>query len=302
MLLRDYLSTYDSTHEYGLRKSTFQRHVAAIGAWERFEQRPVTIDDLQTPILNRFLDWTRENRKPDTFRTTRGAILTLWRHAHEEGVVSAAPKGVRKMRIRRVSPTAWNPVELRTLIKTANDPKDWRCRQRMPSGIPAGIWWESLIRTAYDTGMRLGDMLDASPSQITPHGNAAMIRYVASKTGDEFFRMLRPRTFYFVGAAIESNRTDRDRVWPLWSSRDSFYRKFSSMVEAAGIRKGTFRWIRRTAVTWADIVKPGAGQQVAGHKCERVTAESYRDVTQIGRQLPCPPDLSEAVRMYQSGT
>jgi integrase len=297
MQLIEYLSIYAAEHEYGLRANTIAFHRAAIGSWSRFEQREVTTDDLTPATLNRFLDWTRLNRKPDTFRTVRGAILTIWRHAFDTGRASSPPIGLRKMRMRRTSPTAWTPVEVEALLATVNGPDHW-FRERFDSGIRRGVWWDSLIRTAYDTGMRLGDLMEMSPAQLTIQGDIGIVRYVASKTGDEFFRIIRPRTLYAVKTSLAQNMRSPGLIWPLWASRDAFYRSFRSIVATAKIRTGTFRWIRRTAVTWADIQTPGLGQQLAGHKSERVTADSYRDVSQIGRSMPSPPDLATAVELH----
>jgi integrase len=295
MRLLEYVNVYASQHEYGLRGSSLAYMRSAVGSLETFAGRQIDVTDLTPCEFNRFLDFLRENRRPDTFRTVRGAILTLWRHAHVNKHTTIEPVGLRKIRIRRRSPTAWTPIEVETLIRTAHG----RNRSRMPCGIAYAIWWESLIRTAYDTGMRLGDLLSISRSQITRTKDGAVVKYQASKTEDECYRRLRPTTLAVVDQAIRSNNSHPELIWPLWASRDAFYRQFRSLVAAAGIRKGTFRYIRRTAVTWADIQTPGLGQQVAGHKNERVTAESYRDVTQIGQQLPAPPDLQDAVNQYR---
>ncbi len=298
MFLRDLLTTYVASHEYGLKESTVNFLSAAIGSYERFLQRRSAITDFNVSEINLFLDWLKLNRKPDTFRTTRGGLLTLWKFAIDQGFTSIHPNGLRKVRIRRRSPTAWTPEELTKLIQTVSEPNAWSsCR--LPSGIPQGIWWESIIRAAYDTGMRLGDLLSASPNQITVMKDAAIIRYVANKTGDEFFRSLRPRTWYAVQQTINCNRKHPSLIWPFWK-QDTFYDHFTQIVAKAAIRTGTFRWIRRTSVTWADIMTPGLGQQVAGHKSERVTSESYRDVSQIGFALPCPPDLEVALSLQHS--
>ena len=299
MFLRDLLATYVANHEFGLKESSVGFLKAAIGSYERFLERRSTVADLQPLAINQFLDWLRLNRKPDTFRTTRGGLLTLWKFAVDQSLTSIQPNGLRKVRIKRRSPTAWTPEELTKLIQSLHESAEWS-RSRMPCGVPAGIWWESIIRTAYDTGMRLGDLLCASSNQITVNGDSAVVRYVANKTGDEFFRSMRPRTWYAVQQAIMTNRNAPNLIWPLWGARDNFYVVFNRIVARAEIRKGTFRWIRRTAVTWADIINPGLGQQVAGHKSERVTSDSYRDVTQIGLALPSPPDLEVALSLQQS--
>jgi integrase len=299
MFLRDLLATYVANHEFGLKESSVGFLKAAIGSYERFIKRRSTVADFQVLQINQFLDWLRLNRKPDTFRTTRGGLLTLWKFAIEESLTSIQPAGLRKVRIKRRSPVAWTPEELTKLIQSLHESAEWS-RSRMPCGVPTGIWWEAIIRTAYDTGMRLGDLLCASPKQINVNGESAVIRYIANKTGDEFFRSMRPRTWYAVQQAIMTNRNAPNLIWPLWGARDNFYVVFNRIVARAEIRKGTFRWIRRTAVTWADIVNPGLGQQVAGHKSERVTSDSYRDVTQIGLALPSPPDLEVALSLQQS--
>ena len=293
MNLDDYLSVYLNEHEFGLRASTIQYHRAAIGTLNRFFNRKVEVAELSTPMFNEFLDWLKLNRKPDTFRTVRGSILTLWRHAAESGLASP-PLKIRKMRISRLAPTAWNPFEMLKLIETA--------RQRpgvMQSGISYGVFWEALIRSAYDTGMRLGDLFALRPDALLEAKSGATVRCITSKTGDAIVRQLRPETWTCVKKCLSSNVRKKELVFPWHFRRETFYVHFAAIVKEAGIRPGTFRYIRRVAVTWADIDSPGTGQHLAGHKNERTTAESYRDTSQINEQCPAPMEIRKAAEVWK---
>jgi integrase len=295
MTLDSYLTVYEADHEFGLRESTVKFHKAAIGTLNRFFNKKVEVADLNTPMFNQFLDWLKLNRKPDTFRTVRGSILTLWRHAAENGVATNAPIKLRKLRICRLPPVAWNPVEILLLIDASR-----KTQGVMQSGIPYSVFWEAIIRAAYDTGMRLGDLLALSPRSLAEAKCGATVRCITSKTGDAILRQLRPDAWKCVQACLAANVRKKDLVFPWHFRRETFYVHFSGIVKEAKIRPGTFRYIRRVAVTWADIDSPGTGQHLAGHKSERTTAESYRDTSQINEQCPAPMEIQKAAEVWKT--
>ena len=98
---------------------------------------------------------------------------------------------------------------------------------------------------------------------------------------------LRPETLQAIAAHV-GGRTATELVWPLWGRREALYRAFRRLVASAGIRRGTFRWLRRTAATQVETISPGAGTALLGHASRSTTEQWYLDRSQLS-QPPLPP-------------
>lgn len=277
MTLEDLLAQYVREHPYGISQGHADTLRWSIRAWEKYAGRRLSTADLNAQTLNAYLDWMREHRKPDTLRSRRGNLLTIWRYAFETGIVDDGPRQVRKLRRVPRLPEAWSVAEVSQLIQAAADLTGtfWK------TSIGRAAWWGSLIRTGYDTGLRLGDLLTLGRGDVHP-----VMQLVQHKTGRAVVVQLRPSTL----AAIDQTMADLPRVvvWPLWGRRQTFYEHFRHLVDLAGIRRGTFKWIRRTAATQLERVDPGRGTQLLGHSSRATTETWYLDRAQLG-PAPLPP-------------
>ena len=277
MLLTELLSQYLANHEYGVTAGHAKQLFYSVVVWQKWAGRPLRVADFTDEGLNGFIDWYRSCRKPDTVRTRRGNLLILWHWAFEEGITDVAPRRIRKLRPSSRMPQAWTVAEVRTLIATAEALPG--CLYRTPRRKAA--WWASLIRAGYDTSLRLADLLSLPTAAVG--GQIAVIQH---KTGRHVAVRLRPATL----AAIDQTLADepRDVVWALWCGRQTFYEHFKRLVAESQIRPGTFRWIRRTAVTQLERVAPGQGTRLAGHTHRSTTENWYIDRSQLD-PAPLPP-------------
>ena len=277
MNLTDVLAQYIATHEYGVSAGHAECMHYSLVVWQKWAGRPLTVADLNDETLNGFLDWYRANRKPDTVRTRRGNLLILWHWAFHEGLTDVAPRRVRRLRPIQRMPTAWTIAEIRTLIATAEALPGFLFR----TARRRAAWWSSLIRTGYDTGLRLADLISLPATAV--QGQMMVVQH---KTGRYVAVSVRPATL----AAIDQTLADepREMIWTLWCGRQTFYERFKEIVADAGIRPGTFRWLRRTAATQVEIVAPGRATELLGHASRSTTEAWYIDRGQLGT-APLPP-------------
>jgi integrase len=276
-LLLELLASYIAGHPYGVSLGHIHQLRTSLAAWQRFAGHCLSIGDLQDEPLNTYLDWMRQHRAPDTVRTRRGNLLILWHWAFQEGVIDLAPRRIRRLRPIPRQPRAWTVQEVVGLIRTA---------EGLPGCFHGTVrrrasWWSSLIRAGYDTGLRLGDLLALRTTEVGP-----LLSIVQHKTGRPVNLRLRPATL----AAIDQTLADeaRDIVWPLWGTQETFYGHVRALVTQAGIRPGTFRWLRRTACTQLERVEPGRGTELLGHASRSTTEMFYLDRSQL-REPPLPP-------------
>lgn len=266
MLALDLLSCYLHDHPYGVSDAYATQLRYTWGAYTRESGRS-GLDALDADSVNSWLDSLRRTHRPDSCRTQRGNVLVLWWYAYRQGLVSEPPLRVRRLRPIRRQPVAWTVDEVRQLVETA---EQWPSRP---------WWWSSLIRVGYDTALRLSDLLGLRTDQI-----AASMTVEQSKTQRQVAVRLREETLAVVRRHLREQGPSR-LVWPLWAGREAMYRAFARIVVRAGIRPGTFRWLRRTAITQVERIEPGRGTQLAGH-CSRSTTETWY----IDRgQLEAPP-------------
>lgn len=277
MLLSDLLHHYLSGHPFGVSTGHADQLRWSIHAWQKHAGRQLQVADLADEPVNAYLDWLRANRRPDTVRTRRGNILILWHHAYAEGLTDVAPRRIRRLRPVPRQPVAWTPQEVLRLVAVAEglSGRFWR------SPLQRGAWWSSLIRTGYDTGLRLGDLL-----AVETHEVAEVMQLVQAKTRRPVAVRLRQATL----AAIDQTLADQSRslVWPLWCGRQTFYEHMRALVRQSGIRPGTFRWLRRAAATACERQQPGSGTVLLGHASCSTTERWYIDRSQLAVP-PLPP-------------
>jgi integrase len=287
MTLLQLLDAHRNDHETGISDNTLACwYRPAISLYRTFLGHEPTLDDLNQTSFNRWIDSMREAERPmATIKSRRNAILTLWRYATEEDMVPA-PRKVRKIKLTAKNPVAWSPEEVSQLINTALHGK-YSHRLIFETQIPRGIYFGSMIATAWDTALRLGDLLRIKPSDIQRLENGeGRLLWIQHKTGHAIRCRISPETMELIDQCI-AHEPERERVWPLWGSQrkgtwaDKLYRFVRRLVKEAGISTGTMRYVRRGAVTEAENISPGLGTALAGNRSRSVTVANYIDQTKL---------------------
>jgi hypothetical protein len=96
--------------------------------------------------------------------------------------------------------------------------------------------------------------------------------------------MLRPSTI----AALDAVGLEEPCRWMLDPS--FFGRHFRAVAKAAGVNRGTFRFLRRSSGSYVELQQPGAGGKHLGHADGRTFGKHY-DARLGDHDLPRPPEL-----------
>lgn len=266
MTLQDYLNRYNLTHD--VTASTVEHYKWVVRSFERLTG-PVELDSLSGDDVSRWLGHLKEiGRSPFTIKQRRISLLVLWRSAWEDGLAPPL-QPVKRLKPLQHDPQAWTVDEVRQLLAAAE-----------ASSRP--LFWCSLVRAGYDSGLRLGNLLALRVEQV-----AAIVRLRQVKVGTPVSIQFRPETLEAIAAQVDG-RGATDLVWPLWGRREAFYRAFRRLVASAAIRPGTFRWLRRTAATQTERVAPGSATALLGHASRSTTEAWYIDRSQLAHP-PLPP-------------
>jgi integrase len=271
---------------YGLvrdvKPSTLYQYRISADLFERWAGGPIRLDEIDERSVSAFLRDYAAQRAPDTVRAKRNAILALWRGAADDGLCDE-PIGrrVRRCCVPESVVTAWTKVEVEQLLAAAAKlPRRHKC------GLKRSEWWPLAIRVAWDSGLRWADQVSIPVSAVRPDG---LVSVRQNKTGKVATFQFSPSTMAALRASLE--RCARSLVIPWPSSGETFRDQVTLLVQKAGIRQGTWKWIRRGSGTDVELQEPGTGHQHLGNT-RAVFERSYGDKTIIGRRIPSPRELA----------
>ncbi len=286
--LRAYLALY--IERRNLAPSTIEQMQIVVGVFQKWLERSATLADLTERNLNRWIIWLRATgRKEPTIRNRRGVLMSLWRAALSDGLISESPDNVQIVKRVNGVPVAWSIDEVRDLLRAARTLKGRYGMMRRGRGpwIPRRWYWVAYIRTAWDSGLRKGDLLQLRISEITPDG---LLVVRQEKTGYPHIIKLRKKTL----AAIHATFPPRRNVifpWPASVYGKSFYPEFRALVDLSGIRPGSSKWLRRSSATAIEAKHPGSAMAHLGHRTPGLAYKHYVDPRLLQNTRPMPPEL-----------
>jgi integrase len=240
----------------------------------------IRIGELTNELAN---DWLGElaegGMNPRTLSGYRAAILCIWREAFAAGDNDHPPLRLRRIKKPALLISAFNHDELRAILDHAASLK-----RKHRDGNSAADFWQAAIHVGYSIGARRGDLLKLQRDQITPDG---VIRFVQNKTGFAAGGRLSADALDFIRRLVSDGPA---LPWPY--KRAAFTRAFKRLRSAAGISRGTFKWVRRSAGSYAESQRAGDGAKLLGHRCEHIFRLHYQDDMITGAEPVQPPPLT----------
>ncbi len=227
----------------------------------------VTICDLNPELINSFLSALGPGRSPTTVLQYRQIILSLWGWASDCNYCDPPIcRRIKRPVVISPIPIAWTADEVQRLIAACDS-----------------TWWCSLVRTAYDSGLRRGDLLRLTDSDL----RAGVVTIRPHKTPNKIVaRRLHPSTL----DAIQTMGHRDGLLWPWSHGREKWFADFRAIVQLSGI-SGTFKYLRRTSGTLVEVANPGAGQNHLAHSSRAVFEQYYLDAGMAAGSQPMPPEL-----------
>lgn len=264
-----------------VKPATVRQYVIAADLFERWAGGPVALEAMDERSVSEWLRDYSATAAPATVRGKKNMILALWRAAADDGLCEE-PVGrrVRKTRVPQTVVTAWTKEEVERLLAVVQ-----RIPRRHKCGLRRSVWWDLAVRVAWDSGLRWGDLCRLPVSAVAPDGSVA---WTQSKTGRVTTFRLSPSTMDALRASLEACPRSLVAPWP--SSGETFRRQVEIIVQKAGIRPGTWKWVRRASGTDVELQQPMAGHRHLGNT-RAVFEASYGDTTALARAVPAPREL-----------
>jgi integrase len=243
----------------------------------------VLISELTCEMVNAWLTAAADSKLSKvTISNYRRAFHAVMHCAYMEGASDEAPWRLKKIKTSRLLVECYSLREIRSLIATAAKLPGF-----LPNGVKRSDFWQGLLHGAYSTGLRRGDLLAVLRSQIGEDGRATVVQ---SKTGHVVCVKFSPETRDFIAHMVTPRQFD-DRAFPWPFHENALPRQFRALVKLSGVRRGTFKWLRRSAGSHSEAEQRGNGPALLGHRSEAVFRAHYEDPT-ITKATPIePPSL-----------
>ena len=285
MLLSQFVADfYRPLRLRGRSPETARLYACTVRAFGRFLGHAPTLDDLADELtLARFVDDRTSTRSPYTAEKERTQLMALARLANERRMIPALPCCPPVVLPDRIA-TAWSADEMRRLYTAAASTPG------TVAGVPAGLWWSSLVQVAWESGERIGALLEvrhehyarpdlAIPGEIRKGGRRGRVYELTAGACDQLDGLL---------AAHQG-----PAVWPWPYAHTYVWDRMRKILSRAGLarRRLAFHQIRRSAIShFAAVGGEAAAVAFAGHANASTTRRWYIDPRLVDRG-PRPGDL-----------
>lgn len=240
----------------------------------------LSVSDLTDETLSEFMNSVVEQgRNARTANKSHNALCALWRYANRKHFIDTWPDVPELPELKRV-PIAWTQSEFQQLLDALNMSKV----RNLPAvaGVPAWLWWGSLLITLYDTGARVGSMMQVKRGDYQPELRRLLVRAEYQKHRSDQVFILDQQTATLLNELLQHSESDRLFPWDL--TYTSLFIRYGTLLKLAGLpneRGSKFHRIRKTTATMAELhIGPGTATKLLGHSSAAIT-EKYIDRAQL---------------------
>lgn len=223
-------------------KSTIDALRRTVSSLNEFTGHTVGARELSDEMIEDFLLWISDRGVvAQTVNGYRANILALWRLAWKKRLTNEQPRDIEKYPATKRVPEAWSIDQMSALITAAYETPGEVC------GIAAGVWWSALILSLYDTGLRIGALMDVRADWLDMKTGWIKVPAESQKqNADQVFRLHGDTLGFF--AAMPSTR-EMLLPWP-FGVHGPLTRRLRLILKRAGLpttRRDLFHKLRRTS-------------------------------------------------------
>jgi integrase len=212
---------------------------------------------------------------PRTINGTLECLRALWRWSRDRGLATGGPT-FAPLKVAARAPRAWREEELNRLVQAAD------AQPGSIGGMPARVWWLTLLTLVMDTGARATELLSLRWEWLDFSAGTLSVDASVRKGGTRFACYgLRRDTLDWL-AAIKRP----DGLILCWDYDQSrLYQLYGKLLQSAGLpntRYTKLHCLRRTFATLLEV-NGGNATIALGHASRATTLRSYLDPTRTAR-------------------
>lgn len=249
----------------------YRRVVSAYTAWSlnHHERSPFTPRNASAFLR----DKQAAGVSPWYLKSLRGGLRALLNFSGQE-------EKLRRVKVTPLDPEAWSASDVAKLIEQV--PRVIMAHKLTDAAHDRRWYWRTVIPAAWYTGLSQGDLFALDRFRIEADGRIILNR---SRTGKEAIVWIPPELIEAIG-----NRTGM--IWRPRTSPEYFRREFERITTAAGL-SGTFKKLRKSSGTAAEIANPGHGHEHLANT-RKVFEQHYLSRHAIHRQPVRLPSIAPA--------
>ena len=272
-----------------LSDRTLQMYESTLARLRDFLGREPTVDDLEDLTIAKFLRWRRVTQHskwkligPASLAKDSAHIRTLWnwlakkRWKRSDGELIEFPDYTRP-KVPKPVPRAFKADELAKLVETA------RHRKGQIAGKPAAWYWTTKLLAMFQTGERIGAILEIRWSEVDFERNN--LTFLAATRKGHRETITRPITPELARMLALHRGAPAERVWPWREGREalSVYPSLRVLCRCAGVEYKPFHSIRKSTASYLKRAGISAKGQL-GHSSEDMAERHYYDPEIVGRE------------------
>lgn len=279
-LLSHFENLYRRHRLAGKTAGTIRKYRAAIRHLERSLGRVALLSDLNDlAVLDAMDHVLRRGRAAVTCNSVRAKLVSLWGFLACKGIVSLWPDVAQFDEPERI-PIAWLSDELSRLWKSCEAQPGLIC------GLPACDWWLGLHNVLYDTGERIGAVMQLKWSDVDLNRGWVSFRAETRKGRRKPSKKELHADTVEILARLFTKYDCMVFPWPLTMER--LWQKYETVLRSAGLpsdRWHKFHTMRKTHASFAEAAGLDA-TRLLGHS-DRRTTERYLDPRIVGGIQAC---------------
>lgn len=280
--------------ERSVRENTLMHYVLVLHDLARWNN--VTFEELddkhfESVAVNRYLRDRAETLSPWTLKQRRISLLVLWKFGNEVEMISRVPRRIRPIKCPPLVIHTWTPDDVRQLLQTAESMDDcFQFSRNMEDWQPIqrGLFFSALIRVAWDTGLRVSDVLTLRWPDVESASGRLLI--IQQKTNHPVRVQLTDSTMQALQTLVRHH--GRIVCFPAIMRQEHLSREFTKLVARAGL-KGNLTTLRKSSATHIEQQAPGLGWVHLGHKSPETTRRWYIDAERAYGERPRPAELGD---------
>jgi len=271
--LYDFLRDVYAPSHLGIAEASIHQMAIAIRLFDRWAQRSIMVEELDDPLVLKFLGDYSRGRSPATVNGKRRFLLALWREAHRRGHCPRMPQHIPRLKEHLQLPQAWRIDEIDRILVAA------RSTPGTIVDVLACRWWPSILLACFDSAGRIGAIRQVRPTDIRLAERGLVLRAETQKDKRARWCSLHDQT---IAACAAIYVDSRDLMWPWPFTREWLDQSFKRILRRAGVRYGRgngglWHKLRRTSGTLVEAAG-GDGAKHLGNT-RQIFETYYNDPT-----------------------
>jgi integrase len=275
-------------------------YLSTLDRFRDFLGHEPTVDDLEDLTAAKFLRWRQATQhskwkkiSPASLAKDSAHLRSLWswlakkRWKRTNGELVEFPD-YKRPNVPKPVPKAFNATQLSQLVEAARHRKGHIC------GKPAAWYWTTKIQAMFQTGERIGAVLELRWEQVDLEQHT--LTFLAATRKGRRETITRAITPELAKMLAMCKGAPSERVWPWLEDREmlSLYGSLRVLCRTAGVPYHPFHSIRKSTASYLKRAGISAQKQL-GHSSEEMAENHYYDEEITGREsnLDYLPDITQ---------